>query len=155
MERIKSIIGKIVDTICSLAIYAVIAALVYIIVTGTMRFYDIGYGLFFQKAKDAPGTGVTIEFEITKDMSTMEIGRRLESKGIIDNARLFWLQEKVSDYAGKILPGTYELSSEMTADEIMEVITNGGEAPEEDAQGSGGEGTEESTEAGSESTTEG
>lgn len=155
MERIKSIIGKVVDTIFSLAIYAVIAALVYIIVTGTMRFYDIGYGLFFQKAKDAPGTGVTIEFEITKDMSTMEIGRRLESKGIIDNARLFWLQEKVSDYAGMILPGTYELSSEMTADEIMEVITNGGEAPEEDAQGSGGEGTEESTEAGSESTTEG
>ncbi len=148
MERIKSIIGKVVDTIFSLAIYAVIAALVYIIVTGTMRFYDIGYGLFFQKAKDAPGTGVTVEFQIRENMSTMEIGRQLEAEGIIDDARLFWLQEKVSDYAGMILPGTYEISSEMTADEIMAVITNGGEAPAEEETEQSGEETEESTEEG-------
>ncbi len=138
MERTKSIIGKIIDWTFSVAIYAVLIFVIITVATKATSFYDIGYDLFFQEAADAPGTGFTTSITITEDMSVRDVGELLESEGIIKNKWLFWLEEKVSDYAGMIRPGTYEVSSEMTANEIIAVITLEGTEPaaeEENAEG--------------------
>ena len=56
-------------------------------------------------------------------MTASMLGKELEEAGIIESSRLFIVQERVSDYAGKYVPGTYYLSSEMTTEEILRVIS--------------------------------
>ena len=62
-------------------------------------------------------------FTVEEGMTASKIGEKLEEEGIVESARLFVIQEKVSDYSGKYVPGTYALSSEMTTEEIMRVIS--------------------------------
>ena len=143
MERTKSLIGKIIDWTFSVAIYAVLIFVIFTVATKAVSFYEVGYDLFFQEAKDAPGTGMQTTITITENMSVRDVGKLLKSEGIIENEWLFWLQEKVSDYSGMIRPGTYEVSSEMTAEEILNIITLEGQEPEvtEEVPVESGEGT--------------
>ena len=66
--------------------------------------------------------GITISVSITEDMDTMAVGKLLESKGLIRDARLFYVQEIVSEYKDKIQPGIFELKTSMTAEEILTVL---------------------------------
>jgi UPF0755 protein len=52
-------------------------------------------------------------------MSAMEIGELMVSKGLSRDARLFALQYLFSEYKEDVEPGTYEVSTSMTAEEIM------------------------------------
>lgn len=122
-------VGAIMDTIFSFLIYAVILIAVVFIIGQARRYYNVGYAMFDQEAKDAPGTGVTAPITITEGMTASEVGNLLETAGIVDSSRIFMLQEKVSDYADTFVPGTYTLSSEMTVDQIMEILSGHGEDP--------------------------
>ncbi len=148
MERTKNIIGKIIDWTFSVAIYAVLIFVIFTVATRAVSFYQIGYDLFFQEAADAPGTGFTTTITVTEDMSARDVGHLLESEGIIKSEWLFWLQEKVSDYSGMIRPGTYEVSSEMTAEEILAIITLEGKEPEPAQEGAAGEGVQDGSKEG-------
>ena len=69
-------------------------------------------------------------------MSAMEVGKMLEERGLIRDANLFVLQELLSENHGKMQPGIYDLSTAMTAEEMMDVMA--ADAPkegEEDAEG--------------------
>ena len=44
------------------------------------------------------------------------------NKGLISDAKLFWLQERLSEYHGMIQPGTYDLSTNMTPDEMIQIM---------------------------------
>ena len=59
---------------------------------------------------------------IVEGKSVMEIGQILEEKGLIRSAYLFYLQEMVSSYHGKLQPGVYELSTAMTPEEMIEIM---------------------------------
>lgn len=67
---------------------------------------------------------------ITSGKSAKEVGQLLESKGLIRDAKLFTLQELISDYHGKIQPGIYTLSSSMTADEMLAIMAAEAETDE-------------------------
>ena len=60
---------------------------------------------------------------ITEDMSASDIGHLLENKGLIRDARLFVLQYYLSEYREDVKPGIFELSTSMTAEEMMEAMT--------------------------------
>ena len=62
-------------------------------------------------------------FTVEEGVTAAKLGQQLEEQGIVESARLFLIQEKVSDYAGMYVAGTYALSSEMTTEEIMRVIS--------------------------------
>ena len=132
MNKIRGIIGTVVDTAASLAIYAVLAIAVIVIIGQAKRYYDIGYGIFSQTGKDAPGTGIQVTVEITPGMTVSQVGQLLEDNGIVESARIFVIQERVSQYSGEIKPGRYTLSSEMTTEMIMAVLS-GTVVMEEDA----------------------
>ena len=57
------------------------------------------------------------------DRTPSELTGQLEAEGIVASAQEFLIQERVSDYAGKYVAGTYALSSEMTTEEILRVIS--------------------------------
>lgn len=127
MKKKRISAGSIIDTVFSLLIYAVILVAVIFIIGQARHYYEVGYALFDQQALDAPGTGVTSPITITEGMTASQVGDMLEASGLVGSSRNFVLQEKVSTYADTFVPGTYTLSSEMTADEMMEILSGHGE----------------------------
>lgn len=84
--------------------------------------YDYGYRIFGETPlTSGEGRNVTVSIEEDDDVKT--IGMKLENKGLIRDGELFVLQELISDYHGDLLPGTYELNTSMTAEQMMEVMS--------------------------------
>jgi UPF0755 protein len=84
--------------------------------------YDFGYRVFTETAVDeAPGKDALIQ--VKEDMSEYEIAQMLEERGMVRDAKLFFLQWKLSVYSGKEVPGVYTVNSSMTPQEIMAVIS--------------------------------
>ena len=139
MKKVLSTVGVVIDTMGSLIIYGLIALAVLFMAGQAKHYYDVGYGVFSQQSKDAPGTGIVVMFTVEEGISASKLGDQLEAEGLVESSRLFLIQEKVSDYAGKFVAGTYALSSEMTTEEIRRVICGVEEsrfAPEPEAEGS-------------------
>ncbi|MGX8684410.1 MAG: endolytic transglycosylase MltG [Lachnospiraceae bacterium] len=118
----RTTIGIVIDTLGSIIIYAVIALAILFMAGQAKHYYDVGYGVFSQQGKDARGTGKVVAFTVEEGVKAPKLAEQLEEQGIIESARLFLIQERVSDYAGMYVAGTYALSSEMTTEEIMRVI---------------------------------
>lgn len=97
-------------------VVAVMAA--FIIYKGAMTCYDYGYRIFTEPAVSS-GEGRTISVTVTEDMSAWEIGELMHSKGLTRDSKLFALQYIFSEYKEDVKPGTYEVSTAMTAEEIM------------------------------------
>ena len=69
------------------------------------------------------GSGRVITVTIESGDTAKEIGNILEKNGLIRDAKLFQIQEMLSEYKDKMLPGTYELSTAMTTEEMMEIMS--------------------------------
>lgn len=123
-----NIIISVVGAICRVAI---IILAVYVIYQGALKCYDYGYRIFTEPAISS-GEGKTVTVAITGDMSASDIGHLLENKGLIRDANLFILQYYLSEYREDVKPGIFELSTSMTAEEMMEVMTL---ADDDDAAG--------------------
>lgn len=110
------------------AIFRVVAAVavVYLIYRGAGICYDYGYRIFTEPAMTV-GEGRTVTVSITEDMSAMEIGELLESRGLVRDAKLFVLQYYLSEHIKDVKPGTFELSTAMTVEDMMAVMAETGE----------------------------
>ena len=82
---------------------------------------------------------------IAESASVKDIAQMLEEKGLIEDARLFVVQELLSAYHGEILPGIYDLSTSMTAEEMLAVMSTPAEESKEEDDDVG-ESVEESEE---------
>lgn len=96
-------------------------AVVYLVYTGASKCYDYGYRIFTEPAISS-GEGRKVSVTLTSDMSATEIGAAMQEKGLVRDGRLFALQYLLSEYKKEWKPGTYELSTAMTAEEMMEVM---------------------------------
>ncbi len=101
---------------------AVIAGAIVFIFRGATLAYDFGYKVFADQPVSITG-GRTITVGIAEDASIKEIAEMLQEKGLIEDPNLFIVQELLSAYHGKILPGIYDLSTEMTAGQMLEVMS--------------------------------
>lgn len=114
-------------------IVSYIAVLLVIVWMGKAA-YSFGYDIFNQQAMN-PGDGQEVTVVIQEGASAYNIGKTLKKKGLIENAGVFYVQERLSIYKGKLKPGTYILSTAFTPDQIMAVLSGMQEdaAEEEDA----------------------
>ncbi len=130
------------------AIFRVVVTIlaIYIIYRGALICYDYGYRIFTEPALSS-GEGRTVTVAITEDMSASDIGQLLKNKGLIRDARLFTLQYYLSEYRKDVKPGIFELSTSMTAEEMMEAMTFGEADPtrEDDKADDGGDADKEDT----------
>lgn len=101
------------------AVYLIVA--VVVIYIGKTA-YDFGYNIFYQQPMDSEEEGRDVTVAVEEGDSVYQIGRTLESRGLIQDAKVFVVQEKLSNYSGKLQPGTYILNTSMTPDEIMEIL---------------------------------
>lgn len=94
--------------------------------------YDYGYRIFGETPLTS-GEGRTVTITIEEDDDVKKIGRILENKGLIRDGELFVLQELISDYHNDLLPGTYQLNTSMTVEQMMEVMSTVPEPVEEES----------------------
>lgn len=127
-------------------------AVIYLIYRGANLCYDYGYRIFTEPAVSG-GEGRTVTVAVEEDMSPVEIGESFEQKGLVRDAKLFALQYLFSEYRKEVKPGVFELSTAMTAEEMMAVMASDNEPeagnPETGTAGSGTAGEDTSGEAGS------
>ena len=114
----KALIGTVIETIIKVL---VIAAAIIIVFKGATRAYDFGYRVFADEPM-SPNNGRTITVGIAQDADIKDIARMLEEKGLIEDAKLFVVQELLSAQHNKILPGIYDLNTGMKAAEMLEIM---------------------------------
>ena len=64
---------------------------------------------------------------IKEDATAYDIAKTLKSKGLIEDTLVFVIQEKLSNYSGKMRPGTYLLSTAYTPTRIMGILAGDAE----------------------------
>lgn len=131
--NVKYLIITMLETIVKIVILA--AVVVFVFRTSTQA-YDFGYRVFADEPMSVSG-GRTITVGIAEGASIKEIAEMLEEKGLIDDAKLFIVQELLSSYHGEIIPGIYDLSTDMKAEQMLEIMsTSADEEGEEDKESS-------------------
>ena len=101
------------------AFYVCVAVLIFWIGKST---YQFGYNIFNQQAM-SPGAGQEVTVVIEDGSSVYKIGKTLESKGLVEDAKIFYVQERLSNYHGKLKAGTYRLSTAYTPNRIMSILS--------------------------------
>ena len=123
---------EIVGSVFGIAIKIIVAVVVVMFVYKyAFVAYDYGYRIFGEKPITS-GEGRDITVVVSNGDGAKEIGEVLESKGLIRDAKLFVIQEKLSNYSGKIPAGEYVLNTSMTAEEMIEVMATGVSTVEEE-----------------------
>lgn len=124
----KQIVGTIVGTVMKVVIAALVLMFLY---RYSIMAYDYGYRIFGEEPVDAePGREVTVT--VTESDSAEDIGALLEQKGLIRDAKLFVIQEKLSGLGTGIAAGSYELNTAMTVEEMLEIMLAAGEETAEE-----------------------
>ncbi len=141
---IKEVIGSVFELIVK--VVALVFAVTYIIKAATAS-YEYGYRVFTEEPV-SEGEGRTISVSVEEPVSAKDVGQMLEERGLIRDANLFVIQELLSENHDKIQPGIYDLSTAMTAEEMLEVMS--ADAPEEDADAEDAQGAGDSSDAGEE-----
>ena len=84
--------------------------------------YDFGFRIFTEgPVAEAPGRDIIMS--VDKGEGLTDVSKKLEEKGITSDWMLFFIQAKLSEYKGKIEPGTYTLNNSYTTDELMAILT--------------------------------
>ncbi len=137
--NVKYLVFTVVETIIKVVVVA--AVILYVFRTATQA-YDFGYRVFADQPVSA-SEGRTITVSVAQDASVKEIAQMLEEKGLIEDANLFVVQELLSAQHGKIVSGIYDLSTNMTAAQMLEIMSPAAAETEEEASASVPESTPE------------
>lgn len=129
MRRVKSIALGIINTAIRVMILAVVVVYVYRTALGA---YDFGYRIFAEEPM-AYGNGYEVEVTIPMGKGVRDIGGILEKHGLIRDPNLFYVQELLSAYHGKLQPGTYTLNTNMDATQMMAAMAADFEDSEEES----------------------
>ena len=116
--KTSSIIGAILGTLFRIVCTVLIVVVIY---KGAVFCYDYGYRIFTEPAISS-GTGRTVTVTIPQGMSAKAMGELFENQGLVEDSTLFMLQYYASEYRKDIKAGTFELSTAMTAEEMMKVM---------------------------------
>ncbi len=128
ISTLRKIVLGILDTAVRIAILVFVCSMVKKV---CITSYDYGYRVF-SETPITMGEGMEKEVVIPIGSSSRDIGTILKNNGLIRDEKLFFVQELLSSYRGKLQPGTYTLNTSMTAEDMMKIMA--GEAEEEEEE---------------------
>lgn len=117
---VSAVFGTILKVILTIAV-------IFVLYRGANFCYDYGYRIFTEPAISS-GEGRSVTVAVAEGMSPTQIGEMFQQKGLVKDAKLFALQYMFSEYRQDVKSGTFELSTAMTAEEMMEVMAAGSDA---------------------------
>ncbi len=124
----KKAITAILETAVRIIILLVIISFVY---KAGAKAYDFGYRVFAERPMTM-GVGRDVIVTIPDGKGPRQIGSILVDRGLIRDANLFFVQELLSAYHGKLKSGTYTLNTAMNSTQMMEVMSGSDEESEEE-----------------------
>lgn len=127
--KIGKAILSVLAILCRILICLFLILMIYRL---AFKAYDFGYRVFAEPAV-AEGTGIDVVVQIPLGSDASEIGKILKNSGLIKDDKLFVAQELLSEYHGKLEPGTYSLNTSMTAEEMMATMSPATEESTEEA----------------------
>lgn len=117
--NIKQLLGAISAMLIQTAAAAAVIVVVFKLAIAA---YDFGYQVF----ADIPvsvGEGTVVSVVVSEQQSSKDLAKALEERGLINYSYVFYIQEQLSDdYRGKIKPGTYELNTAMSSEQMLEIL---------------------------------
>lgn len=119
--KVKTLIAAVIETVIKIVVLVLAVMLIY---KGISKAYNFGYRVFADKPISS-GTGRTITIGISEESDVKDVGAMLKEKGLIEDEDLFFVQELLSSYHGKIKPGIYDLSTNMKVSEMLAIISSG------------------------------
>ena len=127
--KIGKAILSVLAILCRILICLFLILMIYRL---AFKAYDFGYRVFAEPAV-AEGTGIDVGVQIPLGSDASEIGKILKNAGLINDDKLFVAQELLSEYHGKLEPGTYSLNTSMTSEEMMAAMSPATEESTEEA----------------------
>ena len=129
----------VISIISAIVKIGVLVVLVTYISKWTATAYDFGYRVFTEEPVSS-GTGISYTV-------TFEKGASMQEYGLIRDANLFYVQYLASDYRDHLEPGSYQLSTSMTAAEMMEAMSKDSKENSETSEAAESEAATETKEA--------
>lgn len=126
----KQFIVSITTAIVKVIVFVLIVK--YVIGIATTA-YDFGYRVFAEEPVSAE-PGITYTVELSEETTPRQVAEALEDYGLVRDKNIFYVQYLVSSSKGKLMPGNYELSTAMTADEMLEIMSSSYVEEEEDGE---------------------
>ncbi len=123
----KKAIVAIIETAVRIIVLLIVFSFVY---KAGRSAYDFGYRIFAERPMTL-GTGRDVIVTVPDGKGARQIGEILVQRGLIRDEKLFFVQELLSAYHGKLKSGTYTLNTAMTATEMMAVMSAEEEEGEE------------------------
>ena len=118
-KKRQEIAGNAVYTVVKIVVLILIVMVIYRL--GSMA-YTYGERIFGEPAMaEAPGTDIVITVEETD--SVQDVAEKLEQAGLIRDAGLFVIQEKLVGIKSGLQPGTYTLNTSQTPEEMIETMS--------------------------------
>ncbi len=115
----KEVAGTAVYSVIKIVVVILIVMVIYRL--GSMA-YTYGERIFGETAvSEKPGEDVVITVEETD--SVQDVAQKLEQAGLIRDAGLFVIQEKLVGFKSGLQPGTYTLNTSQTPEEMIETMS--------------------------------
>lgn len=114
-------VRKIASAVIAISLKMIVAVLVaMMLVQISQSAYDFGLQIFHSEPiSQQPGTDMIVIVE--EGDSDLEVAKRLEGKGLIADAYIFFIQAKL--YKATLHAGTYTLNTSMTPEEMLKIIS--------------------------------
>lgn len=95
--------------------------------------YDFGYRVFSEEpVSGEPGIAYTVE--LSEETTPKQVAQALEDYGLIRDKDLFYVQYLLSPHKDELMPGEYELSTAMTAEQMIEIMSSSYEDEDESGE---------------------
>lgn len=94
----------------------------YVISTASEA-YAFGYRVFTEEPVSAE-PGITYTVALSEETTPEQVAEALEDYGLIRDRDVFYVQYLLSAYRGKLMPGDYELSTAMTGEEMLQIMSS-------------------------------
>ncbi|MCR5720003.1 MAG: aminodeoxychorismate lyase [Lachnospiraceae bacterium] len=112
---------------------AFILIAVFYIYKGALICYDYGYRVFTEPAIES-GKGTEVTVEIPEGMSAFKMGKLFLEDGLVRDDKLFVLQYYLSEYRKDLKAGSFTLNTNMTVEEMFEVMAGQDEEEDESSE---------------------
>ncbi len=114
-------VRKAAGMIISISLQMIVCALVVILIYDAgVKGFAFGESVFTPKAVSSKANGKDMIVIVEEKASDLDVAKLLESKGLIEDYKVFLVQAKL--YRGTIHPGTYTLNTSMTSEEMLELL---------------------------------
>lgn len=101
-----------------------ICVIIMVFYVGVHSAYDVGYAVFSDRTLVPKGSGTATTFTIVEGQSAYAVGKSLKERSLIDDPLVFYLQSEI--YEAKIRPGTYEVMTDMSSKELLDLFSSAG-----------------------------